>query len=105
VTLSQEAFLGILKVEVEELSPEGRGLYETYSVPAFSQPAVRTNSVAIENVFVVARRGTQLLFYDDIEEEFGVDSLSGDGRLTLTGTIGPLVAALRFLNRPEGLVQ
>jgi hypothetical protein len=103
--LNRTKFLEILQEEVDELDPEGRALYETYSVPVFSQPAFRPDAADIENVFVVARRGSQLLFYNEIEEEFGVDLLSGDGRLGLTGTFGPLVAALRFLDRPKGLVQ
>jgi hypothetical protein len=51
-------------------------------------------------VFVVARNGNRLLFFDDVEEEFGVGVPNGDAILRDLGTFGPLVAAVLALDCP-----
>ena len=49
----------------------------------------------------MARNGSQLLFFDDVEEEFGVGVPDNDTILRDLGTFGPLVAAVLALDRIE----
>ena len=42
-----------------------------------------------------------LLFFNDVEEDFGVGIPDGDGVLRDLGTFGPLVAAVLALDRAE----
>ena len=47
-----------------------------------------------ERAFVVARSGTRLVFYDDVEGDFGTADEAG-GLLVRRATYGPLILALR----------
>jgi hypothetical protein len=51
----------------------------------------------MEQVFVLAKNGNRLLYFDDIEEDFGVATPDEDGVLREWGNYGPLVRALSAL--------
>ena len=55
----------------------------------------------MEQFFVVAKNGNHLLYFDDVEEEFGVAIPDGDGVMREWGNYGPLVLALRVLDDPD----
>jgi hypothetical protein len=62
-------------------------------VPCFGdQGAVR------EQVFVVAKKGNRLLYFDDIEEDFGVTIPDEVDVMREWGNYGPLVRALLVLD-------
>ena len=42
--------------------------------------------------FVVAKRGRRELYFDEVEEEFGIASLNAQGQLTDLGTYGDRLA-------------
>jgi hypothetical protein len=91
VPVSKEKFEAILTDELETLRPEVIRLYEQYAVQPFQQPCVREENSGIEHVFVLAKKQQRLLYYDDVEEDFGVAILDGDGVLRNWGNYGPLV--------------
>jgi len=48
---------------------------------------------AFERAFVVARSGTRVVFYDDIEDDFGTAD-EAEGKLVRCASYGPLIVAL-----------
>ena len=48
----------------------------------------------------MARAGNRVLFFDDVEEDFGVGVPDSDGILRDLGTFGALVAAVLALDDP-----
>jgi hypothetical protein len=96
---SREVFDQILREEIEALNPTATEIYERYATPPFEQPCLRGTDCAVERVFVVARHGNRLLFFDDVEEDFGVGVPDDDGILRDMGTYGPLVAAVLALGK------
>jgi len=96
--VSRETFEGILEEEVAALRPEVKRLYEQYAVALFHQPCIHVENSPIEQVFVVAKNGDRLLFYDDVEEDFGVAIPDKDGVLRNWGNCGPLVGAVLVLD-------
>jgi hypothetical protein len=105
--VSREKFEHLLKEEIETLTPAALEAYEKYSKAPYEQPCLRDSASGIERVFVVARNGNgnRLLFFDDVEEEFGVGVPDSDGVLRDLGTLGPLVAAVLALDRIESTPQ
>jgi len=103
VPVGREQFETILAEEIAALRPEIKRLYEQYAVPPFPQPCFRSESYANEQVYVVAKNCDRLVYYDDVEEEFGVSIPDADGVLRKWGNYGPLVTALLVLDE-EGSV-
>ena len=52
-------------------------------------------------VFVVARSNDRAIFYDDVEEDFGIGTFDGQARLKDCGLIGELQFALIALQGAE----
>jgi len=98
VPVSREAFETILTQEIAALEPQTKRLYQQYAVRPFHQRCVRGKDYGTEHVYVVARNGNRLVYYDDVEEEFGVGIPDADGVLRNWGNYdGPLVRALLVL--------
>jgi|SRR6267154_2225393 len=98
VPASRERFERILAEETRALRPEVMRLYEQYAVSPFQQPCLREQNSPTERVFVVAKNGHRLLYYDDVEEDFGVATPDADGVLRNWGNYGPLVRAILVLD-------
>jgi hypothetical protein len=64
----------------------------------FSCRVSASETPRFEHVFVVAKTGEHLLYYDDVEEDFGVAIPDGDGVLRNWGNFGPLVRAVLVLD-------
>jgi hypothetical protein len=96
--VSREKFESILKEEIDALRPEVKRLYERYAVTPFEQLCLREQNSATERVFVVAKNANRLLYYDDVEEDFGVAFPDLDGVLRNWGNYGPLVRAVLVLD-------
>jgi hypothetical protein len=99
--ISRDVFERILEEEIEALTPAALKAYEKYATAPFEQPCARSVDSGIERVFVVARNENRLLFFDDVEEDFGVGVPDSDGILRDLGTFGPLVAAVLVLDKGE----
>jgi hypothetical protein len=99
--VTKETFERILKEEIAALTPGAARAYEKHAVAPYEQRCLRSADSGIERIFVAARNGSQLLFFDDVEEEFGVGVPDNDAILRDLGTFGPLVAAVLALDRIE----
>jgi hypothetical protein len=99
--VSKENFERILTEEIAALTPDAASAYEKYATTPYEQRCWRSSDYGIERVFVVAKNGNRLLFFDDIEDEFGVGVPDSDAVLRDLGTFGTLVAAVLALDKTE----
>jgi hypothetical protein len=100
--LSRPRFDEILEQEVASLPPDARKVYDDNAIGVVEQPCYRGEQHGIEHVFVIARAGSRLLLFDDVEDEFAIGVPDADGVLRDWGLFGELVFALRNLS-PDGL--
>jgi hypothetical protein len=93
--LTAEQFADFLAAEVRALTDDVRPTYDRFAVPfvrmqhAWVEGGQRTTAP----VWVVARAGDVVLVYDEVEDEFGIGTVSGGelnegGRITDWGTFG-----------------
>ena len=74
--------------EVQQIVLEDLALCDDQQIRAFQQYKVDPYLVAItrfgklESVVVVARRGEQVIYWEDVEEGFNISSLAVDGSST-----------------------
>ena len=92
--ISREQFEQMLGTQEAELPPDLRKLYELHKTAIVEQPCFRSEQNGTERVFVVARSGEQLLFYDDYEQEFAMGVPDDDGVLRAWGLYGDLKDAV-----------
>jgi len=78
VPVTSERFAKILSEEVSSLAPDLVRLYQQYAVQPFHLPCIRDEGSAMEQVFVIAKNGNRFLYFDDVEEDFGV-AIPDDG--------------------------
>lgn len=97
---SKERFTTILSSETSSLVPHIQRLYDQYGVHPSYLPCLRDQGGARERVFVVAKNGNRLLYFDDVEEDFGVGIPDEDGVMREWVNYGPLVRALLVLDGP-----
>jgi hypothetical protein len=98
-TVSRERFQSIFDEEVAALTPETVRILKVDAVPIFEQPCFRSEDCGIEKAFAVARAGNRVLFFDDVEEDFGVGVPDSDGILRDLGTFGSLEEAALALDK------
>ena len=95
--VSRETFQSILDEEVAALTPDTAKILDVNAVPVFEQSCFRSENYGTEKVFAVARAGKRVLFFDDVEDEFGVGGPDKDGILRDLGTFGSFIAAVLAL--------
>jgi hypothetical protein len=93
---TKETFERILKEEIAALTPEAARAYEKYAVAPYELRRLRSADSGIERIFVVERNGSQLLFFDDVEEEFGVGMPT---TMQFSETWAPLALSLPLCSR------
>lgn len=76
--ITKEQLESLIASQLLECTPELQELFERYRVPPFSAP-LRRNGL-IEDVYVVARRGDEVLYYEDVEEGFNISPAPSDGK-------------------------
>lgn len=99
--VSKENFERILTEEIAALTPDAARAYEKYATTPYEQTCWRSSDYGIERVFVVAKNGNRLLFFDDVEDEFGVGVPDSDAILRDLGTFDTFVAAVLALDKTE----
>ena len=89
----------MLSLELASLPPDAIEIYKRCAIDVVQQPCFRRTEYAVERVFVIARDGRRLLFFDDVEDEFAIGVPDDDGilREEKWGLYGELVHALRGL--------
>jgi hypothetical protein len=95
--ISREQFEQMLRTQEAELSLDLRKLYEAHKTAIVEQSCFRSEQYGTERVFVVARSGKQLLFFDDCEDEFAMGVPDEDGVLRAWGLYGDLKDAVPHL--------
>jgi hypothetical protein len=103
--MSRAELTTLLSSELASTSPEERAVYERFRVePEVVRRVFSRNPSSPTPTFVIARAGSVVLFYDDIEEEWGTASVERDGRIEDWGTWGEeLRRALRNFPVPAAL--
>ena len=89
----------LVTTQLADCSPEQHELFERYKVVPYLVPIDRQGKT--EAVFVVAKTGDMVLYYEDVEEGFNISPLSHDGSIATPGyeqwelrhALGHLVAA------------
>ena len=95
--ISREQFERMLGTQEAELSPDLRKRYELHKTAIVEQSCFRSEPKGTERVFVVARSGELLLFFDDCEDEFAMGVPDEDGVLRAWGLYGDLKDAVPHL--------
>ena len=73
----------LLSRQLGDWSPEQVATFETVRVAPYQVPIVRNGNV--EQVFVVARKGTEVMYYEDVEDGFNISQLTSDGAIAEPG--------------------
>jgi SpoU rRNA methylase family enzyme len=95
--ISRSAFESLVKQEISDFDSTDKELWSKYQVELRTAPILRSPQSGIEQVFVVAAIGERILFFDDVEDEFGVARPPTVGALVDYGTYGELRHALSGL--------
>jgi hypothetical protein len=93
--ISRSDIQGRLDAEIAALSPGLLNTYREHATEIAELPCFRNEQYGNERIFVVARSGTRLLFFDDVEDEFAIGVADDDGVLRDWGLYGDLMDALR----------
>jgi hypothetical protein len=70
------------KLVADDLSlcdPQQIATFKQYAVQPYLAPIVRYGN--IESVVVVARRGNEVIYWEDVEEGFNASPIDADGRI------------------------
>jgi hypothetical protein len=92
--ISEAEFTAVLADAVTSLEEPQRSTYHRYRVSPYRQECWRSELYGTEHVFVCARSGDALIFFDDAEDEFAVGVPERDGVLRSWGLFGELSSAL-----------
>jgi hypothetical protein len=103
--ISRADLTTLLSRELATTPPQDRAVYERYRVePEVVYRVFSRDPSSPAPTFVVARADAAVLFYDDIEEEWGTANVGRDGRINDWGTWGEeLRRALRNFPVPAAL--
>lgn len=93
--ISQTEFEELVAAERSTLDPSERAKLERYAVPPVHVFRIFSiGSGEPDPVYVVARHESEVLFYDDTEEEFATATLGPDGLMRDWSLFGKLAWAL-----------
>lgn len=67
----------ILQADLEGCDEEQLAVFEKYAVAPYSAPIIRYDNE--ETVVVVARKGNQVIYWEDVEEGFNVSKIDETG--------------------------
>jgi len=99
--ITAEELQSLIDEQLRECTDAEREIFERYRVLLRPTPLERFGKP--DSVFVVARRGNEVMYYEDIEEGFNLSPLTADGRIAQRWcNQDELTHALfRWQNRPE----
>ena len=69
----------IVAQDLAACDPEQLAVFNKYRVKAFAAPLERYGQ--LESVVVVARKGDEVIYYEDVEDGFQVSPISPEGQL------------------------
>ena len=77
--ISEGELVELVEHQLKECPPKLAALFEAHRVPPFRAPITRNGQV--ESVFVVARKGSEVMYFEDVEDGFNFSPLSPDGQI------------------------
>ena len=75
----------IVRDDLAECDEDQIGAFQIYAVEPHVAPIIRYGK--LENVVVVARKGDEAIYWEDIEEAFNLSVITPDGRILDIGAI------------------
>jgi hypothetical protein len=75
--ITAQELQSLIDAQLGECSPEQRTIFERYRVPLRPVPLERYGH--LESVFVVAQRGGEVMYYEDVEDGFNFSHLTSEG--------------------------
>lgn len=90
-----EEFNRLFKNDLEFLSENELDCLSKIKIEPYALQCLRRRGGGVESVYIVASRGSQLLLYDDVEDEYGVALKPEDNLLRDWDLFGDLAFALR----------
>ncbi len=76
---SIESVRQIVQDDLANCDRETAAVFETYRVAPRPAPIIRYGK--LESVFVVARKDDHVIYWEDVEEGFGVSAVNTDGQV------------------------
>lgn len=84
--ISREKFLKHMEDEIDDLDEDEAALFNKYRIPIETARIKRSEHLPDDPVFVVARIGEEVVYFDDVEWGFVISPIA-DGVVTdVTGT-------------------
>lgn len=88
-----------IEEELESMSPDERQNFARLRAPVGNRGRLTISGTgAIEAFFIVARNGTRIVFFDDIEGDFGAGTIDEKGFVSEASLFGDLRWALRTID-------
>ncbi len=70
-----------LASEVNLIDPDFLARWDRFKIEPEAVNCIRSEDYGLEQIGVVARRGDEVILFDDVEEEFGIGTVGKDGVL------------------------
>ena len=83
--ISNSEFVQLFEEQYAELGVADRERFDAVRVPAFKATIKRSAQAGDENVFVVARAGDGVLYFDDVEYGFNISRIDSNGKILNRG--------------------
>jgi hypothetical protein len=99
--ISRSQLEELISAEVRDFDAVKLDIWNRLRVPLAVASIHRSPEWGEEQVFLVARRGDEVLFYDDVEDEFAVGRISGENVVSLGGLAGELHHAIAIFSRRD----
>jgi hypothetical protein len=74
-----EAVEEILEADLAECDDEQVATFRRYAVAPYRAPILRYGKM--ESVVVVARKGDEVIYWEDVEQGFNISPVASDGRI------------------------
>ena len=69
----------LISRQLRDCEPHLRRLFETHRVAPYRAPFAKQGT--LESVFVIAKKGQEVLYYEDVEDGFNVSPVSDNGAI------------------------
>ena len=101
--MTVDAVKKIIEGDLKECDDEQVSAFKKYAVEPYAAPILRYGEMEI--AVVVARRGDEVIYWEDVEEGFNLSPVSPNGQILSTGAIRTNCALRSTRGLREGHVQ
>lgn len=77
--IEREELEQIIREDLAACTPEQQAVFERYRVPLRKAPIERYGK--LEYVFIVAQRGNEVMYFEDIDEGFNFSPIDAEGKI------------------------